>query len=68
MTAAGHPEWVAENIHQYVEKAGQLAAENGQQVRDTFLASPICDGPARTRAFESAVRDLWRTWCEGQRA
>lgn len=66
VTAAGHPEWVAEDIHQYVEIAGRIARERGPHLREAFLASHICDGKARTRAFEDAVRELWRDWCAGR--
>lgn len=66
VTMAGHPEWVAENVHEYVEIAGRIVQDRGPALRDEFLASHICDGAARTRAFESAVRDLWRTWCARQ--
>lgn len=68
VTVAGHPEWVAEDIYQYVEIAGRLLNERGPQLRDQFLASHICDGAARTRAFEAAVRDLWKSWCRKQEA
>ena len=66
VTTAGYPEWVAEDIGQYVEIAGCIAGQDRQAIRDRFLASHVCDGPARTRAFEDAVRGLWRTWCEQQ--
>ena len=66
VTMAGHPEWVAEDIHQYVAIAGRLLEQRGPQLRDEFLASHICDGAARTRAFEDAVRELWRDWCAGR--
>jgi protein O-GlcNAc transferase len=68
VTAAGHPEWVAEDVQEYVEIAGRLLPYRGQQLRDEFLASHVCDGAARTRAFEEAVRDLWRDWCAAQQA
>lgn len=63
VTMAGHPDWVAENAAEYVEIAGRLLAERGSHLREEFLASHICDGEARTRAFEDAVRKLWREWC-----
>ena len=68
VTVAGHPEWVAENATEYVEIAGRLLSERGPQLRDQFLASHICDGAARTKAFEEAVRGLWRGWTERQSA
>lgn len=66
VTMAGHPDWVAENAAEYVEIAGRLLASRGPVLRDEFLASHICDGKARTRAFEDAVRGLWREWCAKQ--
>ena len=67
VTMAGHPEWVAENVHEYVEIAGRTVKDRGPQLREQFLNSHICDGAARTRAFESAVRSLWESWCSEQR-
>lgn len=66
VTVAGHPEYVAENAAEYVEIAGRIVKDRGPQLRDEFLASHVCDGAARTRAFENAVRDLWRGWCREQ--
>lgn len=63
VTVAGHPDWVAENASEYVEIAGRLLAERGTALRDQFLASHICDGKARTRAFENSIRNLWRAYC-----
>ena len=63
VTVAGHPEWVAENVHEYVEIAGRIVEARGPQIRERFLESHICDGAARTRAFEAAVRHLWQAWC-----
>jgi protein O-GlcNAc transferase len=66
VTAAGFPEWVADDVHQYVALAGHLADVRGPAVRDRFLASHVCDGKARTRAFEDAIRGLWQGWCRKQ--
>lgn len=68
ITMAGHPEWVADTIDEYVEIAGRLLQYRGTALRDEFLASHICDGAVRTRAFEGAVRGLWRDWCAKQAA
>ncbi len=66
VTMAGHPEWVAENAEEYVQIAGRIGAERGPALRKQFLASHICDGAARTRAFERAVRGLWKSWVDRQ--
>jgi protein O-GlcNAc transferase len=66
VTVAGHPDWVAENVGEYIAIAQRLLSERGPPLSSAFLASHICDGKARTRAFEDAVRGLWKTWCEQQ--
>jgi predicted O-linked N-acetylglucosamine transferase (SPINDLY family) len=66
VTVAGHPEWVADTAAEYVEIAGRLLSERGPALRDAFLSSHVCDGEARTRAFEDAVRRLWKSWCATQ--
>ena len=67
VSVAGHPEYVAETVAEYVEVAGRIVKDRGPALRDEFLASHICDGAARTRAFEGAVRSLWTDWCIQQR-
>ena len=68
VTAAGHPEWAAEDAEAYVRIAGELVGRGGAHLRDEFLASTACDDVARTRAFEDAVRELWRRWCRERAA
>lgn len=67
LSAAGRPEWVAKNVHEYVEIAGRIAGQGGPALRESFLASGACDSAGRTRAFEDAVRELWRGWCRDER-
>lgn len=66
VTTAGHPEWVAEDVADYVRIAGWISRDGGPALREQFLASHICDGKARTRAFETAVRSMWGQWCATQ--
>jgi predicted O-linked N-acetylglucosamine transferase (SPINDLY family) len=68
VTMAGHPEWVAETASEYIEIAGRIVKDRGPHLRGQFLSSHICDGKARTRAFEDAVRSLWRQWVGRQAA
>ena len=63
VTAIGRPEWVATSAEEYVALAGRVAEQGGPELRERLLASPICDDVERTRAFESAVRTLWRDYC-----
>ena len=57
----GRPEWIAENEAQYVAIAAALAADLPalQQLRyeqrARIQASPLCDEPAFTRAFLTAI-------------
>lgn len=68
LAAIGRPEWIARSDDEYLALAGRLADAGGAALRDRLLASPIFDQAGRTRAFEAAVRDLWRDWCAERRA
>ncbi|MBI1776505.1 MAG: hypothetical protein HYR63_14260 [Proteobacteria bacterium] len=60
---------VAADAEAYVRLARELAADAPrrarlrQELRPRLLASPLCDAPAHARAFEAALRALWRAWC-----
>ena len=65
---------IAYTEDEYVAKAvalagnpAQLAALHGS-LRERLLASPLCDGPAFMRKFESALRGMWLDWCRTQGA
>src|SRR5258706_16067563 len=69
LTALGMTEWIAESQDDYVAQAveysndlSKLAALR-QGLRARFLASPIGDGPAYSRAVEGHYREMWREWC-----
>ncbi len=62
LTAAGFPGNVARSRDEYVELAVRLAGSiatmpTRAEVRDRFLASPVCDAPRFARAFEQLFRD-----------
>lgn len=71
--AAGVPEFLASSQDEYIEKAvgaAQRARESTQPrtaLREKFLASALCDGPAYAARWQEAVRSMWRTWCERKR-
>ncbi len=73
LTAAGLGAWVAQDRDDYLLTARQLAGQPRllsalrTLLRPQLAASPLCDAAAMARAFERALRDLWRRWCtEGE--
>ena len=65
----GLPELIAANEAEYVEKAvvlggdvERLKAMRGG-LRERMLNSPLCDGPAFAKKFESALRSAWTERC-----
>ena len=63
----GRDEWIAADEDEYVRLAGTAASGGGPALRGEIAASAVFDGRARTRAFEDAMRDLWRAWVSQQR-
>ena len=54
---------------QFVEVACALAADRDRrarlrcELRQSMLASPLCDAPGFTRELEDAYRRMWHDWC-----
>ena len=69
MTAAGHPEWVAETPDDYVRIGTQLAAAVEQRqvlrstLRDDLRRGPLLDHVGQSQRFSAALRECWRDWC-----
>ncbi len=69
LAAAGLERFAARTPEDYVEKAVQTASDVSALaalrigLRSRILASPLMDAPGYTTAFQSLVRDAWRTWC-----
>lgn len=69
---AGLPDWVAADEDDYVKlaarKAGDLASlqQLRQELRARVHVSPIFDAQSFARNFESAMRGMWRVWCDRQ--
>jgi len=67
---AGLPDWVATDPDDYVARAVahasdlQRLAALRSRLRAQVLASPIFDAPRFAKHFESALRDMWKIWCE----
>jgi protein O-GlcNAc transferase len=66
---AGHSEWVATSIDDYVRIARTLAASPHQitecraTLRDQLRSGPLFDHRGITRDLETAYRRMWQTWC-----
>lgn len=71
LSAVGLHDWAAPDVDAYVavaaERAGDVRglAELRRGLRGRFLASPVGDADAYTRAVDAAYRDMWRRWCRG---
>lgn len=69
LSAVGLPELAAADQERYLDIAADLASQPQRlarlraTLRARMAASPLCDGPMFTRAFEDALRGLWRGWC-----
>jgi len=69
---AGLPEWVAADPHDYVARAVahagdlQRLASLRRGLRKQVLDSPVFDAPRFARHFETALRNMWRTWFTAQ--
>ena len=64
----GRSDWVAADEDAYIRLAGEAIGQGGAHLRMAVEASAVFDGAARTRAFEEAIRGLWRSRCREQGA
>ena len=73
LSAAGHPEWVAEDADGFVRIASTLVGDMPRlgairaTLREELRASPLLDSAAYSRRFHAAMRDCWREWCASHR-
>ncbi|KAF9680848.1 hypothetical protein SADUNF_Sadunf06G0164000 [Salix dunnii] len=62
---------VAKNEEEYVRLALQLASDISalsnlrMGLRDLMSKSPVCDGPNFTLGLETAYRNMWHRYCDG---
>lgn len=74
LAALGLTEQIAADEDGFIATVAALLADHNRRaglrgtLRDRMTASPLCDGPAYTRAVETAYRHLWRSWCADGRA
>jgi predicted O-linked N-acetylglucosamine transferase (SPINDLY family) len=69
---AGLPEWIAEDVDDYVARAvsqtsdlPRLAALRSG-LRQQVLASPVFNATRFAQNFEAALRGMWQAWCDQQ--
>lgn len=70
LSQVGLDELAAPDIPSYVATAVALARDLPrlqalrQDLRERMRASPLCEAPRFARAFETALRKMWRQWCD----
>ncbi len=70
LTAAGFPEWAASDEAEFVDIAKRLTADVDaltplrRRVRETTLASPLCDIVGFSNAFYTLLKDEWQKVCD----
>jgi protein O-GlcNAc transferase len=74
LAAAGHPEWIAADRQDYVEKAVRLAENPGQLailragLRADLERGPLLDHAGQAGCFGAALCACWQDWCRKQPA
>lgn len=69
---AGLQDWIASDENDYVERAGTHARDLAalatlrQRLRRQVQESPVIDAQRFSRHFETALREMWRIWCQGR--
>lgn len=69
LESAGHPEWIARNEEEYIEKAVSLAtdlprlASIRNNLRRELKRSPLMDELGFTRGIEVAYQQMFQRWC-----
>ncbi len=70
LSQVGLSELAAHDVDSYVAaaiaRADDLAwlRQMRGTLRERMRASPLCDAPRFARAFETALRQMWRDWCQ----
>ena len=68
VTGLGHPEWIANDIEDYISKVTNLAHDVGQRVtlrktqRERMRKSAICDAKGLAQALEEAYENMFDIW------
>ena len=69
--AAAVPDFLAHSPDEYIQRAVSLAPARTDasraDLRNRFLGSALCDGPAYAARWHGAISSMWREWCERKR-
>ena len=71
---AGLPDWIAKDEDDYLTLAVRHASDPTRLadlragLRQQVLSSPLFDATRFAGHFETALRGMWRKWCEAQTA
>lgn len=63
-------DWIADSPDDYIEKAVTLSQDLPalmqlcSQLREQFIASPICDAPRFSVHLQKAFRNMWEIYCQ----
>lgn len=74
LSAVGSPDLIAPSADDYVKVATALALDTPRlanlraTLRQRMATSPLCNGTDHAARFESALRQVWRGWCAGQKS
>ena len=66
----GLADWVCDSVSEYIDLAVTRASDlDGlaalrDSLRERMRRSPLCDAPRFGRAFGTALRQAWYTWCQ----
>ena len=69
LKSVGLNDWITTSDQEYVQKAAAIAkdreklTEIKRSLRQRMLNSPLCDSQGFARKFETALRTMWKTWC-----
>jgi predicted O-linked N-acetylglucosamine transferase (SPINDLY family) len=72
LASAGLQEWIAAGPEDYVRRAVRLSADRAGiaalrgTLRERLRSSPLMDEAGFTRDLESAYRQMWRRYCQGE--
>ena len=72
LTAIGHPEWIARNEAEYVDKVVALARDEKQRQtlrpgqRERMAAGPLCDAKGLSTSLENAYFEMFERWLAKQ--
>ena len=72
LTNAGLRDWVCDTFEDYSDIAISWAhnldalSQLRQELRQKVKASPLCDGEKFAKNLETALKKMWRHWCDAQ--